>query len=192
MGVEFEGDFTPMQVALDYVRMLDSSEWPSGWPDDPQEPMIVEVFVAPAQEHHPRRFEVWPEAKTIPAEHFTKIALKKMKRRGLSNTTAVTFFAREIDEGFMAAKRKAKTKKTSKAKKQATTKAEYCGDVEAIVRMRYRLHATLPFDDRAVERPSYATVLRALREGNYHDIIDDEQLEILSVEDVGENLDDAV
>lgn len=67
-----------------------------------------------------------------------------------------------------------------------TNMEQYYGDVEVTVRMRYRLDAELPVSP-ATGLPSKAAVLQCLQNREYNDITDEEELEVLSVQEVGEN-----
>jgi hypothetical protein len=64
----------------------------------------------------------------------------------------------------------------------------YIGDVELIVKMRYRVIGT-EFPGNT-DRPTKEQVLDALQGDNYDDIIDEEELAVLEVLDVGPNLRD--
>ena len=61
----------------------------------------------------------------------------------------------------------------------------YYGDVEVIVRMRYRVSAPLPLSS-ANGQPTVEGVLSALKQSR-NNILDDEDLEVLGVVKIGEN-----
>jgi hypothetical protein len=63
----------------------------------------------------------------------------------------------------------------------------FCGDVEVVVKTRYRIDADFEELD-SQGRPSNEAVLTVLKDGDYNDILDEEVLETVSVEKVGEPL----
>lgn len=62
----------------------------------------------------------------------------------------------------------------------------YYGDVDITVKMRYRLDASFKKLDKD-NRPSEKDVLKVLKNHTYNDVLDTEELEVLSVDDIGEN-----
>lgn len=64
----------------------------------------------------------------------------------------------------------------------------YYGDVEVTVKMRYRVAAE--FQKVGSDgRPSKALMLQILKNNEYEDITDTEELQVVSVDKVGENCD---
>lgn len=65
-------------------------------------------------------------------------------------------------------------------------KTSYYGDIEVVVKMRYRLDAV--FDKVGKDGlPTKAMALKMIVNGDYNDISDEEQLEVIEVLSVGEN-----
>lgn len=65
----------------------------------------------------------------------------------------------------------------------------YTGDVEVTVKMRYRLDADFSKLNKD-GKPTLKQVLEMLQSREYNDILDEEELEVLSVETVSENYGD--